>query len=372
MTDQPINPPPSKLSISTEDLAAPEVSARVAQIQATSGLQMQRTIGTADSSPSSSARFGRNTLYVTLLGIAGGIAGALFSELVTGGDESRWTNPTLVTVVFTSCYALCLGFALLLWRGINSGSADQARRDVLMGLPIVVLGGAIGGFAAQQIYYPLSEQATKKALSADTYEEFVKIMSNSLHVPRAIGFMLVGIMIGVGLGVAARSVRRGQNAVLGGAVGGFIGGFMFDYISSWIGAESGFVPRLIALTLTGALIGFAIGLVDDIRRDLWLEIVSGGMAGKQFIVWEERCMIGSDSSCDITLIKDPAIAPQHAVLTRSGAVMRIEVQPGSPMISVDGVSTESAVLSGSSMIQIGGTVLRIGQKSAQLPTFTPA
>jgi hypothetical protein len=330
---------------------------------------MIRTVGEAQASTTSSARFGRNAAVLAVLGLAGGVVGALVAEVVAGGDEPRWTNATLSTAIVTSIFALCLGCALLSWSGINAKSGAKVARDLGMGLPIVVIGGALGGIAAQQIFYPLARDATAKALEAESYEEYTAILANSLHLPRGIGFMLVGLAVGIGLGFAARSVKRGQNAVIGGLVGGFIGGYLFDYISIWFGAESGTAPRIVAFAVTGTLIGLGIGLVDDLRRDLWLEIASGGMAGKQFIVWEQRCVVGSDPSCDITLIKDPAIAPQHAALVRSGSGVTVECLPGSPAIRVDGVDTVNSPISEGSMIQIGQTVLRVGQKDAALPTL---
>jgi hypothetical protein len=80
-------------------------------------------------------------------------------------------------------------------------------------------------------------------------------------------------------------------------------------------------------------------------------------------------VVGSDPSCDITLIKDPAIAPQHAALVRSGSGVTVECLPGSPAIRVDGVDTVNSPISEGSMIQIGQTVLRVGQKDAALPTL---
>ena len=369
MSDEPVGQPGRRLSISNDDLSDPTVTARVEQMQTTAGPGMIRNVGPVQTNRASSARFGTNAVVLAVLGLGGGVVGALIAELVVGGDEPRWTNATLSTAVVTGIFALCLGCALLAWSGINSRSGAKVGRDLGKGLPIVVIGGAIGGMAAQQIFYPLARDATEKALEAESYEEYTQILANSLHLPRAIGFMLVGLAVGVGLGFAARSVKRGQNAVIGGLVGGFVGGYLFDYIGIWFGAESGTGPRIVAFAITGTLIGLGIGLVDDLRRDLWLEIASGGMAGKQFIVWEQQCVIGSDPSSDITLIKDPAIAPQHAVLTRAGSGVTISCLPGAPAIRVDGVDTMNSPVSEGSMIQIGQTVLRIGQKNAALPTF---
>jgi hypothetical protein len=362
-----------KLSISSDDLQAPAVTARIEQLQTASAPQMVRNVGQVQPNSGTAAKFGKTAGILAGIGLAGGIVGAILAEIISAPDSDPprfGDNLTLGTIVFTTCFAVGLGAFLLAWRGINSGSSAKVWRDLGTGVPVVAVGGAIGGAIAQQIYTPMVESATKRALQADNFEEAERILANALHFPRAIAFMLVGLMIGVGLGVANKSLKRGQNAVIGGVIGGFIGGYMFDYVGQWMNSDTGFVSRLVAMGIIGALVGFGIGLVDEIRRDLWLEIASGGMAGKQFIVWEQRCTIGSDPSCDITLIKDPAIAPQHVLLIRDGGSIRVEVVPGAPMIRVDGVDTMNAPLSETSMLQIGQTVLRIGQKNATaMPTF---
>lgn len=360
------------VAITLDDLAAPDVSARVSQLQTAHAPQLTRTIGSAQPSTQAS-RLKRSALILGGLGLGGGLVGALLAELVTGGDTPRVTNPTTQTVMLTGCFALAVGLALLAWTGLNAGSRQRLGQDLGRGLPIVVVGGAAGGVVAQQIYYPLSRSARSQALEvAETYTEYNRMLSSALHVPRGIGFMIVGLLVGVGLGAAAKSVKRGQNAVIGGAFGGFIGGFLFDFIGDWMNTSSGTVPRIVALSFTGGLMGLAIGLIDDARRDLWLEIASGGMAGKQFIVWEESCSIGSGAANDITLIKDPMIAPSHATLRRVGGSISIEVVPGAPSIRVDGADVTSARISEGSMIELGQTVLRVGQRSAVLPTFNGA
>jgi hypothetical protein len=221
------------------------------------------------------------------------------------------------------------------------------------------------------MYYPFARSAIKHALaSATTQAEFTRMVSNALVFPRAIAFMLVGLCIGAGLGVVYRSWRRAQNGLIGGAIGGFIGGLMFNWVGNLVHSDSGAASRAAALMITGVLIGLAVGAVDVIRKEAWLHIVSGGMAGKQFIIFRDRCVIGSAGDADVTLIKDPSIAPSHVELSLvpgGGARFRT-LAPHLP-VALNGVPTAEGSLSDGSLLQVGKTVLQFGMKSAEMPTY---
>ena len=365
-----VQPPrQTPIQVSMSDLDAPEVVSRASAMEASGGGGLTRNVGTPQPQ-ASNKQFGRSALILAALGLLGGILGFVISELIASPDSDRFTNATMATAIWCSAASFGFALALLSWSGINARSGERVGRDLLRGLPVAILGGAAAGAIAQQIYYPMFESAVKKAIrQADSEAEAFRILGNALHLPRGITFALLGLGLGATLGLAARSVKRGTNAVIGGVVGGFIGGFLFDYVGDWVEADSGLLPRAIAFSIMGTLIGLGIGLVDDLRKDLWLEIVSGGMAGKQFIVWEKRCTIGSGASADITLIKDPAIAPEHFLLVRNGASTSIEILPGMPAIQINGNLVERAGVSDGTLIQVGTTLLRIGQQSATMPTI---
>jgi Inner membrane component of T3SS, cytoplasmic domain len=186
-----------------------------------------------------------------------------------------------------------------------------------------------------------------------------------VHPPRGLAIGLVGIAIGAALGAASLSWQRALNGAIGGAVGGFVGGFLFDYFSSDSG--SGVFPRLVALLVTGLLIGGSMGLIETARREHWLEILSGGMAGKQFILYNQQTTIGADAGCQVTLIKDPAIAPRHALLTRSASGLTVRsVDPASPAL-VNGQPVHEHLLADSDMLQLGLSMLRYRSKASSAP-----
>ena len=167
---------------------------------------------------------------------------------------------------------------------------------------------------------------------------------------------LVGIAVGAGVGVAYRKRQRIINGIIGGAIGGFIAGYAFDYFTGGVAA------RLFGILFTGLAIGLGIGLVEQARRQHWLEIRSGGMAGKQFILYSGTTSIGSAPACDVTLIKDPAIAPHHLTLTAGDHGLSITAAPGA-VVLVNGQPTDGRALSDGDFLTIGSTVLGYRDKS---------
>jgi hypothetical protein len=365
----PDQTPGNRLVITDDDLASGAVEDRVRQLEAAKAPAMTRTVGAPHTGPSSS--FGVRTIAVmTALGFAGGVLGFVLSEVIGGGDEARFDNTTQNTMLFTSLFTAGLGLVLIAWDGVAARSGRKVGLALGRGLPVVVAGGAIGGFLAQQLYYPFAESAIERAFrEATSEEEAFDIVMNALRVPRGIAFMLVGICIGAALGVVYRSWKRAQNGVIGGAIGGFIGGLLFNWVGEAFNSDSGATSRLVTLVLIGTLIGLAVGAVDTIRKDAWLHIVSGGMAGKQFIVYRERCTIGSGGEVDITLIKDPAIALEHVELVLDGQGARFRnLAPHLP-VSLNGQAASDGRLQDGSLLQIGGTVLQFGAKAAAMPEF---
>jgi len=63
------------------------------------------------------------------------------------------------------------------------------------------------------------------------------------------------------------------------------------------------------------------GLVESALKDRWLYVTAGPLAGKQFILYKPRTIVGSDQKCDIYLFKDSNIAKEHAIIDWRGRVL---------------------------------------------------
>jgi hypothetical protein len=193
--------------------------------------------------------------------------------------------------------------------------------------------------------------------SGESEADAFKWLHNQTHLPRGIAWMIVGIASGLTVGVASRSVKRALLTTGGGAIGGFIGGAIFDYFSG-----SDWTPQLIGIGITGLLIGLAMGLLEQAARTQWIEIVAGGMAGKQFILYKSDITIGSSPTADITLIKDPAISTLHARISAQGGRSFIESKDPSKPVIVDGYAASKTAIADGSTITIGGTQIRFRER----------
>ena len=366
-----------RIEITFEELSTSAVDSRVEQLRAAAAPDLVRPVGSADAASSGGNSFFRSGIVSQgIAGLAGGLLGAIVVEVIGQPDSnSPWygSSAELGSVIVFSLYALGLGVGLIGWPGIEAKSGRKFGGDLLRALPFLLGGALAGAYVAQLVYTKMTQNiaATAKQLASDnnwTSAQYYQYLVDHNHLPRAIALGIGGLAIGAAVGASRKSLRPVVNGMVGGAVGGFIGGFLFDYIGS--GSSSGTTARFVAFGLTGLLIGIGTGLVEEITKQHWLEIISGGMSGKQFILYQNKVVIGSGPSCEITLIKDPAIAPEHLVLTSSSGGLALS--PSSPInpVLVNGASVSSHALSDSDLIQVGSTILRYRSKSDEMPKLS--
>lgn len=366
-----------KFIITTDDLADARVDQRVAEMQAAAAPPMIRAVGAPAVESSGAARFLRgNLVMLALAGLAGGFLGWLLAEIISRPDAADGPfadNLAASTALFTSLFALGLGTVMVSFEGLQLRSAAKVKQALSKALPVVIGGAAVGGYLAQIVLFePIMDSAYRRAFGKADQAVADSIVLSGLRLGRGLGFALMGVAIGCALGAATGARQRAVNGAIGGAVGGFVGGFVFDSIATALGGDSGGPSRLVALVVTGLLIGVAVGLVEQARKDHWIEIASGGMAGKQFILYHQQTDVGSDPSCHVTLIKDPAIAGRHVSMTQTArGLLARQLEPSAPLL-VNGGPVEEHLLTDGDLMQLGQTLLRYGQRGQVMPTWREA
>lgn len=181
---------------------------------------------------------------------------------------------------------------------------------------------------------------------------------------RGIAWSVVSVGAGLGLGILLKSRKLALNGVAGGMVGGLLGGLLFDPISRWLTSPEaeGDICRAVGLLCVGLLVGFFIGLFENVSKDSWLLMLKGPLTGKQFIVFKSPLVLGSAPKCDVYLFKDPDIDPRHATIRKTGSRYLLEDQDSRTGVLVNGKQVDRCVLQPGDVITLGETVLRYHER----------
>lgn len=288
--------------------------------------------------------------YLGIAGLLGALAGWGICEpgfADNGGGVFHWGNllmlPVLVALIAFGC-----GVA----ESIVERSMQKALVRSAMALP---LGALLGGvfYLAANIVFGIG-RGICMMLGVTSFHNPI------FWIARAVAWAVFGVAGGLVYGIVGQSFKKGKFGVLGGMLGAAVGGVVFDPICIALGGPSATLSRAVGFGLLGLATGVMMGLVESALKDRWLYVVSGPLAGKQFILYKPQTSLGSDQQCDVYLFKDPAIQALHATLQTSGA--RILLRAAAP-VYVSGVPVSSRVLSDGDLVQIGRYSFRYKEKS---------
>jgi hypothetical protein len=346
-------PPPNKpkIVITAEEMASPEVTAVVNHIQAAQQVPLVREVGTAGKS------FGGllTLLWLSLAGIVGGFFTWMTWNLLPETEDTTASN-----IQASMSIALVIGLVLVLVDSGQSRSWPKVGRALAIAAPVGLVLSLILGFVTNTVYGSLVDATYEKIVAAGFdpgAESFWTEFANQNHLNRGIAWSLIGLAAGLTVGITTLAIKRILVTGAGGLVGGFLGGFLFDFFQGEAAAQ------IVGLCVTGLAIGVSIGLMEQATKSSWLEIVQGGMAGKQFILYKHDITIGSSPSADVTLIKDPSIPGIAATISRRGSqVFLVSTDPQRP-VSVDGAAVIKGLITEGSSIALGATIVRFRERS---------
>jgi hypothetical protein len=344
----------AKFKITAEDTVREDVVRVADHIERAKEIPLIREVGSDTGSKDG---------FLTILALLGGglVGGALvwaFWQVLPETDDTFWSN---MNASFTVAVAIAL--ALILVDGALNRSAAKLGRSLLIAVPAAIGAAIVFGLIANQVYSTLVE-STFDALTAQGFDPsgpaFWEQFQSRNHLNRGLAWMLLGAAAGVGVGASSKSLRRILITGAGGLVGGFIGGFVFDFFQ---GED---LAQISGLLITGGVIGFSVSMLEQATKSSWIEITRGGMAGKQFILYQSQVTIGSSPTANVTLIKDPAIAPIAATIRRVGSTVSIIAADRNHPLSVNGVTAFDHVLQEGAVIVLGATELRFREKSRKI------
>ena len=191
---------------------------------------------------------------------------AVDAALSRGSYEIRGIGGLLEVLLTGTAVGAAIGAGINVVSGMTNARWKRQMQRVVPGL----LGGGVGGAAGA-------------LLGAAMYW---------LGLPRAIGWMLMGLGIGASDGLYERSRRKLRNGLIGGVIGGLIGGLLFDLINYLAPASLETFSRATALVILGLSIGAMIGLAQVVLKEAWLTVVDGYRPGRQLILSQTVTTLG--------------------------------------------------------------------------------
>ena len=285
--------------------------------------------------------------YLGLAGLIGALIGwgvcePWFVDSPTGGHF--WADLLMIPAIVG---LLCLGFGVA--ESIVERSVKKALIRAAICLPLGAVLGVVFEFIANIIYSIGISICVQ--MGAQTNH------NPALWVARGIAWMVFGAAGGVVYGTAGMSGKKVLYGVLGGVLGAGLGGILFDPIA--IATHGGGVSRAVGFALVGMATGIAVGLVESALKDRWLYVTAGPLAGKQFILYKPRTVMGSNQSCDIYLFKDPNILKEHAIVELAGSRIMLRAI-GQTYVS--GQPVRQQVLMSGAVVQIGRYAFRYQER----------
>jgi pSer/pThr/pTyr-binding forkhead associated (FHA) protein len=289
----------------------------------------------------------RELAIKALAGLIGGAVGWVPVELATHGHsltEAQSTSTVIAGIVAVALVAGMIGGMVLAAEGNSLGITPIAVRRFCLGFIVCLV------LAIPETYY--SDLIFSEILYAGGWRLDHPGSELYLIAGRLIGWTLMGLMLGVGVGLASASLRNVVKGALGGTIGGFVGGAAFDIIGSF--SQSGLASRLIGFCVIGLLIGFFIGLVQQLTKSAWLVVEAGRLRGRQFRLDAPLVTVGRAEENAVGLFGDPGVQPRHAVITHNGenyTLKNLAVQSGT---LVNDGRIESLALKEGDRIKVGG------------------
>ena len=309
------------------------------------------------------ARLSRSRAVISVVaGAIGGVSGFVMSRTVDSLSATDESQLRLQQGLWFALVVLSIGAALIAANYIQARRRpDLVTIAVASGSLLVI--GFIAGYLAQILYSaildPNSLNICFVEYHADRDDSALNwCYANTVRIGRAVGWAVAGGLAGVAIGVTFRSLRRCQNGVIGGAVGGLLGGLLFDSIPALLGVSSLWMSQLLALIIIGGLIGGLTSIIESVRTQMWIEIISGESNGRRFPIVDPVTRIGSARTIDLPIIGDRLVRELHArlVVDETGATLFSEI---SDPIVHNGQPTKSVRLSDGDRFVIGATELRV-------------
>jgi hypothetical protein len=255
----------------------------------------------------------------------------------------------LWSVITTTVTATGVGGAIACGLGLVSG-ADRGWIGRFQRAVSGLIGGAVGGLIGGLVGAVLHTYA---------------------GLPRAFGWMIMGLAIGAAEGIYQNSLRRVRNGAIGGGLGGLLGGYLFDVLAR-PGAEM--ASRAFAFVVLGLAIGALIGLTHVVLKRAWLTVLDGFRPGRQLILDQVVTVLGRGDHLPLPLLGPTSrdLESEHAKITRrSDGAFVVEDRNTRIGTLLNGQRLLGpVVLTDGDLLRLGGNIVRFNDRGISTPAPT--
>jgi hypothetical protein len=253
----------------------------------------------------------------------------------------------ITTIIFCAIAGFVIALFLSCAEPLISRNWQGLLVNGSVGICLGLVGGLLVGLFINQLYRALVGDAAEAAGDGIAFRQILG---------RSVGWGILGLFLAIAPGIVMHSWKKLVIGLCGGLLGGLIGGALFDPIGQL--TNSAWLSRCVGIVAIGLVAGTATGLIETAARSGWMRVVSGLIAGKQFILYRSPTFIGSSPQCEIYLFKDPEVAPRHATMTKlpGGQGYELTDLQSQHGTIVNGSRIKRTRLKHNDQIQIGSTV----------------
>ena len=270
----------------------------------------------------------------------------------------------LISYLFFAVVAALVGLFVGATDGVLSHALQRSMVCGLVGLAIGLALGLVSSVVAELVYAFTRHLVARFHTSAGDLSTVGFLIQ---MITRGIAWSLAGAAVGLGQGVALRSKKLALNGLVGGMVGALIGGLLFDPIDRLVhdsSFHSAALSRAVGLAVIGTVTGLMIGIVELLAREAWVKMLTGPLAGKEFVLYKNPTLIGSSPKSDIYLFKDAEVEPTHAELRTVGEGYELADRSTPSGTFLNGRRVTRQRLQSGDQVRIGKTVFNFTEKEA--------
>ena len=302
------------------------------------------------------------TYFNAVFGALGGLIGWMLFG-VFGDKSSSGTLQQLLGGAFIGGF---IGYLVVGVDALRDRSLLRFSRLAAYGVVLGAIGGALGLVLGETVNDLLVRGVMR--LRGDSARGLLGYVAEVMS--RALGWMLLGLVVGLSEGMATRVVAKIRYGLLGGALGGFVGGSLFGIIKIiQKGSESSthLWGGALGLVILGACIGAFSALVQAVLQPASVRVLRGWQEGREYPLLRLENHLGRDEGADVALFRDMKVEKRHAIIQREGARFTLvnNQAPAEQTRVNDEPVPHLRDLKDGDRIQLGGVVLRFQVRDAR-------